>query len=177
MFYAGHGYEDAYWVAVLMMIPNMIPLVQSVCLNVIVAQNKHQFRSIVYLGIAIANVIGTWLLMKPLGIIGAALMTGLALVVGQGFIMNWYYHKKTGLDMVRFWKQLGKIYIIPSLLCIFTLFIAMWIDLNNIYVWILGVLIYTHLFCILNWYFVMNAYEKNIIISPLKKIRHSISKR
>ena len=48
-FYVGSGYEDAYWVAVLMMIPNMIPLVQSVCLSIIIAQNKHRFRSIVYL--------------------------------------------------------------------------------------------------------------------------------
>ena len=78
-FYAGDEYKDSYWVAVLMMVPNMIPLVQSVCLSVIIAKNKHKFRSLVYLGIAILNVIGTWFLMQtPLGIIGAALMTGSA---------------------------------------------------------------------------------------------------
>ena len=70
---------EAYWIAILMMIPNMIPLVQSVCLNVIVAQNRHQFRSLVYLGIAIVNVVGTWFLMQYMGIIGAAFMTGIPL--------------------------------------------------------------------------------------------------
>ena len=62
--YAGLGYEDAYWVAILMMVPNMIPLVQSVCLSIIVAKNKHRFRSLVYLGIAVVNVIGTWYMMQ-----------------------------------------------------------------------------------------------------------------
>lgn len=117
-FYVGDTYEDAYWVAILMMIPNMIPLVQSICLNVVVAQNKHKFRSLVYLGIAILNVVGTWFLMRYMGIIGAALMTGVALIIGQGFVMNWYYHKKTGLDMLRFWKQMLSVYIVPTLLCI-----------------------------------------------------------
>ena len=46
-----------------MMVPNMIPLVQSVCLSIIFAQNKHRFRSLTYLGIAILNVIGTWFMM------------------------------------------------------------------------------------------------------------------
>ena len=82
--YAGNEYKDAYWVAILMMVPNMIPLVQSICLNVIVAQNKHKFRSLVYLGIAITNVIGTWFMMHIWGVIGAALMTGIAVVIGQG---------------------------------------------------------------------------------------------
>lgn len=91
---SGDNYADAYWVAILMMVPNMIPLVQSVCLSIIVAKNKHKFRSLVYLGIAIVNVIGTWILMHIMGVIGAALMTGIALVLGQGFVMNWYYWKK-----------------------------------------------------------------------------------
>lgn len=32
-------------------------------------------------------------------IIGAMLMTCIALVIGQGFVMNWYYWKKTGLEI------------------------------------------------------------------------------
>ena len=112
-FYAGSEYAESYWVAVLMMIPNMIPLVQSVFLSIIVAKNKHKFRSIVYLGIAILNVVGTWILMQKMGIVGAALMTGIALVIGQGFIMNWYYMKKIELNIPYFWKKVGIIYIVP----------------------------------------------------------------
>ena len=63
----------------------MIPLIQSVCLNVIMAQNKHKFRSLVHLAVAIGNVIGTWFLMQVMGVVGAALMTGITLVIGHGF--------------------------------------------------------------------------------------------
>ena len=168
-FYAGDGYENAYWVAVFMMVPNMIPLVQSVCLSVIVAQNKHKFRSLVYLGIAVANVIGTWFLMQSMGIIGAALMTGFALLVGQGIVMNWYYHKKTGLDIIRFWKKVSVLYVIPTLLCISALILSQWVDFYSLPVLLTGIVVYTLIYCVLNWLFVMNDYEKNIVGEPLSK--------
>lgn len=175
-FYAGTEYAAAYWVAILMMIPNMIPLVQSVCLNIIVAQNKHKFRSIVYLGIAIVNVIGTWFLMQRMGIIGAALMTGIALIIGQGFVMNWYYAKKIKLNMSDFWKNVGRIYIIPSVMCIVAVLSSQWINYTNILVFLLGVLIYTTIYSLLNWCFVMNEYEKNIIYAPINVLKNKIKR-
>lgn len=170
-FYAGAGYEDAYWVAVLMMIPNMIPLVQSVFLSIIIAQNKHKFRSLVYLGIAILNVIGTWFLMHTsLGIVGAALMTGVALVIGQGFVMNWYYRKKIGLEIGRFWKSVGVIYIIPAVMAVVTHLVSRAIDFYRIVPLFAGIAVYTVIFCILNWGFVMNTYEKELIMNPIRKL-------
>jgi len=172
-FYAGAEYAEAYWVAVLMMIPNMIPLVQSVCLNVVVAQNKHRFRALMYLGIAVLNVIGTWFLMQYMGIVGAALMTGGALIFGQGFVMNWYYHNKTGLDMIRFWKQLGPIYFVPFTMSIAAWMISKYINFYNVFALLTGIFVYTVVYCILNWLFVMNRYEKQLIQRTLKPGRRT----
>lgn len=176
-FYVGDGYADAYWVAVFMMVPNMIPLVQSVCLSIITAQNKHRFRSLVYLGIAVINVIGTWLLLNKMGIIGAALMTGLALILGQGFVMNWYYHNKTGLNMIRFWKSVSKLYILPCCMCIITLILSRVIDFYQLAALFTGIVLYTILYCILNWRFVMNEYEKTIIREPLQKLYQKVGRK
>lgn len=167
-FYAGEGYEESYWVAIFMMIPNMIPLVQSVCLSIIVAQNKHRFRSIVYLGIAIVNVIGTWIMMNLIGVVGAALMTGVALVIGQGFVMNWYYATYTGLEIGRFWKEVSKIYILPLILCAVTLFLSTYVSFENLWIMLAGIVVYTLIYCVLNFKVVMNEYEKNLLLSPLR---------
>ncbi len=176
-FYIGSGYEDAYWVAILMMVPNMIPLVQSVCLSIIIAKNKHRFRALVYLGIAIVNVIGTWILMHIMGIIGAAFMTGIALIIGQGIVMNMYYWKKIGLNIPRFWKELGKVYIVPTIMCAITLLLYLFIDFYNIYFLVIGIVIYTIIFCLLNWFIVMNDYEKDIFRGPVKKIIGKVKRR
>lgn len=176
-FYAGEAYADAYWVAVLIMIPNMIPLVQSVCLNIVVAQNKHRFRSLVYLGIAIANVIGTWILMQYMGIIGAALMTSIALFVGTGLVMNWYYWKKIGLNIPKFWRQVGIIYAIPATLCVLTLMLSQIVDFYNIITMLSGIIIYTMLFVGFNWRLMMNQYEKDLLLNPLHKIFQVIKRK
>lgn len=167
-FYAGAGYEESYWVAVFMMIPNMIPLVQSVCLSIIVAQNKHKFRSIVYLGIAITNVIGTWLLIQRLGVVGAALMTGISLVFGQGLVMNWYYQKVIKLDMFGFWKKMIPIYTLSLVMVILTVIISKFINFYNLANLLLGIIIYTVVYCIVNYFFIMNSYEKNTIKEIIK---------
>lgn len=170
-FYAGAEYADAYWVAVFVMIPNMIPLVQSVCLNVITAQNRHKFRSLVYLGIALLNIVGTWFLMHtPLGVVGAALMTGIATVAGQGFAMNWFYWKKADLQIGRFWKVLSRQYVIPIAMCIGTLLLYRWIDFYSLPVLAAGIIVYTVIYCVLNWIFIMNDYEKELFWGIARKI-------
>ena len=168
-FYAGKGYEDAYLIAIFMMIPNVIPLIQSVFLSIIVAKNMHRFRSLVYLLIAVINIIGTWILLNYMGIIGAALMTGLALLLGQGLIMNIYYSKKVKLDVSRFWKKVFPIIPIPVLLTVITKVISNYIDFYNIFNLLIGIIIFTLLYCVLNWFIVFNKYEKSLILNPVKK--------
>lgn len=175
--YAGDGYQESYWVAILMMVPNMIPLVQSVCLSTIIAKNKHKFRSIVYLGIAITNVIGTWILMHIMGVIGAALMTGIALVIGQGFVMNWYYWKKIKLEIPRFWKEVSKIYIFPIIMCVLVLISSLYINYYNIITLVIGIIVYTLVYVLVNWFFVMNDYEKSIFKDPVMKVLNKFRKK
>ncbi|MCC2707600.1 lipopolysaccharide biosynthesis protein [Intestinibacter bartlettii] len=169
-YYAGKGYEESYWVAILMMIPNMIPLAQTVCLNVVIAQNNHQFRSIVYLVIAIINVIGTWFLMQIMGVIGAALMTGIALIIGHGFAMNWFYKVKSGLDIEHFWIEVGKTYIIPIIICVVFCIVSRYIDFYNIKLFFIGIIVYTVIYSVLLWQFILNEYEKNLFLKPFLKI-------
>ena len=175
--WAGEGYEEAYWVAIATMIPACVPLIQNVAMNVIVAQNKHRFRSLTLLFIAVINVVGTILLVKPLGIVGAALVTGGATVLGQGFIMNWYYWKKIGLEIPRFWKETGKMFIIPTIMCVITLLIKQFITLDT-WMWLLlAIAIYTIVFAITNGFIVMNDYEKDICIGPIRKIMNKFKKQ
>lgn len=167
---------DAYWVALVTMIPACIPLVQNVALNVIVAQNRHRFRSLMYLVIAIINVVGTLFCVNYFGIIGAAGVSGIASFLGNGIAMNWYYWKKNGLEIPRFWKNVGHLFIIPIIMCSISLIVVSFIQLNSWIVLLLFIAVYTVLFVLLNWFIVMNDYEKDIVRSPLKKIKSKLIK-
>ena len=175
--WAGPEYEDAFWVAVLTMFPLCIPLIQNTGLSFVTAQNKHQFRSIVYLIIASLNVISTWLVVPAMGIIGAALCSCVSYLLGQGLIMNLYYYKVTGLDIPLFWKNILKMAMIPALMLAAGLLLRRVVVLDNWITFLAGVAVFTAVYAALMYRFVMNEYEKDIIRGPLRKILRMLGRK
>lgn len=171
-FWAGENYQDTYWVALVTMIPLSIPLIENIAYNVIVAQNKHQFRAIIYVIIAIANIISTYLILPVFGIIGAAVCTGIAFLVGNGIVMNFYYARVTKLEIYRFWKNILRMSIVPVVLIIIGLpLVSKLFKPANLFAFLIEVVIYTIIFCISSWCVSMNNYEKNLIKELIGKIR------
>ena len=169
-FYVGDLYAESYIVALLIMIPYMIPIVQNVCLNIVVAKNKHRFRSLVYLGIAVLNVVGTWILIRTIGVTGAALMSGLALIIGQGLVMNWFYSKKIGLEIGRFWKSVLPIYLFPVIMAFSTILIGKYIiDFYRVIPLVCGIILFALVYVLYNWSLIMNEDEKSIIKSLIHR--------
>lgn len=175
--WAGPEYADSFWVAVMTMFPLCIPLIQNTGLSFITAQNKHQFRSIVYLTIAILNVISTYLLVPTMGIIGAALCSCVSYLLGQGLIMNIYYYKVTGLDIPLFWKNILKMTIIPGLMLVAGLMLKRVIVMDNWFIFFGGVVVFTAVYVVLMYLFAMNDYEKDIIRKPLRKILRIVKRK
>ena len=168
--WAGHGYEDAYYIALLLIIPFCIPLIQNLGISIMQAKNMHKFRSILLLFISIANIGISIPLAKLYGGIGAAIGTAGSLLIGNGIIINIYYYKKVGINVLKFWKEIIKMTlfnIIPlSIILIFIYFIK----LNGfISIMVYGG-IYTIIYFIVSYLFVMNRYEKDIINKVLNKI-------
>lgn len=174
--WAGSEYENAYYIALVTLIPLAIPLIQNTGLSIVVAQNKHQFRSIVYLVIAIFNVISTYLIVPYWGELGAAFCSGISYVIGQIIIMNIYYYKVTKLDILMFWKNIGKMTVIPGVMVILGMWICSKSNLTSWGILILEILIYTFVYSLSMYFIVMNNYEKDVVRKPILKLLGKINK-
>lgn len=169
MFWAGNGYGESYIITLLLIIPVTIPLIQNLGIEIQRAKNKHKARSIVYFMIAIANILISIPLIKVFGPVGAAFGTTISLVVGNVLFMNWYYHKKLGIDIVYFWRhilQFSKAFVFPVLIGI----IAQYCTYSNVAELVIAILIYSIVFCISMYLFGMNDEEKNIVNKPIRKL-------
>ena len=169
-FWAGEGYDDAYYVALLLIIPGSIPLVQNLGIEVQRALNKHQFRSIVYICMAVLNVVLTVILCQRYGAIGTAIGTATSLVVANGFVMNIYYHKKCNIDIIAFWKSIGRLavgLIIPVIcgIAIMNLF-----EFTSIFLLLGGIVVYTLIYAVSMWILGMNDYERSLVKVPFQKL-------
>jgi len=165
--WAGPEYRETYPIALLLIIPVTIPLIQNLGIEIQRAKNMHQFRSWVYLFIAIGNIIISIPLTKAYGGVGAACGTAIALLIGNGILMNWYYHRRVGLNMIFFWGQIMR--FVPALFppIIVGIVIVRFVDLYNIVAFLVCGLSYTIVYCISMWFLGMNQYEKNLIGKPI----------
>ena len=169
--WAGNAYEDAYWVALLLIIPVTVPLVQNLGIEIQRAKNKHQVRSLVYTGLALLNILLSIFLIRRWGCIGAAAGTAVALLAGNGIFMNWYYQTRLGLNMRYFWKEILSLFpaLVLSGCCgiVFLAFIKIdtWLELLGC------VLVFTLIYGIAMWKFGLNEFERKLAYKVLKKPR------
>jgi O-antigen/teichoic acid export membrane protein len=168
--WAGDDYGGTYPIVLLLIIPVTIPLTQNIGVEIQKAKNMHQFRSWVYLGIALLNVLLSIPLAKVYGGVGAALGTAISLVIGNGFVMNWYYNATIGLNIKYFWSQILR--FIPSLIIpvICGVLMNIYIDIYKPITFLTSGVAYVIVFCISMWFLGMNQYEKNLVGKPIGKM-------
>ncbi len=170
IFWGGQEYVKAYEVGCVLIIPVTIPLIQNLGISILQAKNKHKFRTIVLFTIAILNIIVSVPLAKQYGAMGSAIGTALGIIIGPTLIMNWYYKAKVGINIKEFWKNIIKMVIPIVILFLIANFIIQFIDITKIFNMGIAIIIYTMIFGVVAWEFIMNQYEKNLIKKPIKKL-------
>lgn len=168
--WAGQSYGDAYYMALFLMIPVTFPLVQNLGIEIQKAKNLHQFRSLVYLSVAVGNVILSIVLTRAFGGVGAAAATGVALLIGNVVLMNWHYWVRVGLDIGRFWRQICRLFLgmIPAFAIGAVISIGM--DLATVGSLMLAVATYGGLYAACVWWLSMNDYERRLIGGPAMRL-------
>ena len=170
--WVGQDYEDVYIIFLMLAIALVIPSCQSVGINILEARNMHKFRSIVYMCIAVLNIIITVMLVPKYEAIGAAIGTTFSLIIGNNIIINFYYAKKIHLEIKRFFKEVF-MKAIPNMIMVG--FIS-WIIIKTIGLrlsWInliINACIIIIIYAIIMYRFVLNDEEKNQIVQIKKKI-------
>lgn len=172
--WAGPGFEDSYFITLLIILPFTVDLIQNIGLAIMQAMNRYDFRARIYFLMGVLNL----LLAIPLGIkyggIGCAVATGISMIVGNGFIMNWYYGKEIHLAIDSFWKQIGKIsFVVTGCLGVGGLINAYLWPRGNILLFGLKILGYTIMYISAIYLMAMNQTEKNKINQILMKFRIS----
>lgn len=168
--WAGEGFEESYYIALLLMAPVTISLIQNLGIEIQRAKNKHQFRSIVYLLMAILNVFISLLFCKIWGTVGVAVGTTISLIVANGIIMNFYYKNALKIDIAMFWKNI--ILCFPSLIipCAFGLAVVYFDLLQGLASFLILVIVFSFIYFLSVYLFGLNVTEKEIIKRIVNKI-------
>ena len=170
--WAGVENSKAYYVALVLMLPQMMSYVQGVGYQLLQAMAKHKIPSIITSVSAIINVTITIILIHWNPLAGAVIGGFIALFLCEYVVMTFMYKKLIGIRLTVYYKGMFK----GTLPCILVTTIAgvlfRMLEFNR-FGWLgfvvnCGVML--AIYGVTMLLYGMNDYEKNLIFKPLKKI-------
>lgn len=172
--WAGANYQSSYTVALVILIPSAVPLIQSIGGVILQAKDMQKFKSILYFVISLVNVFLSIIFVQKWGIVGCALATALAFAVGNILIMNIYYWKRVFLDIPRFWLNILGMGV-PFVVCLAAgIIVNRFLVSDNWTVFTAKVTVFSVFYGLLMWFSAMNHYEKDLFIAPIKSITYKV---
>ena len=167
--WAGDDYADAYYLTLMFFVPLTVPLIQNLGILILQARNQMKFRSMLYIVIALCSLGLSIYLAQIYGGYGCAFATGMALLIGQGLIMNIYYQKKQRINIKVFWWEILKMSIVPAVFIVVGLYALNHFEPSNITVLDFAkyLILYTVLYIPLFLIFSINKEEKDLLLYPV----------
>lgn len=171
--WVGPAFIDSYYIAVFLTLPGIIVYSQQIEQTILFAKDKLKFRAVLYICTAFLTLILSILLIPNVGTIGAALAISISNILFMVIIMNYYYKSKLNIDIKSYFKLLWNILYKYSILLLI-LSLAKYLYKIDYYFnsWtqfvIIGIL-YSLLYIIFTYFFVLNNGERYSISINLKK--------
>ena len=164
-FMYGAEYIEAWFTAVLIMVPMLVNMTNGVVVNVLDILNKRLARSLILMCTTVLNIILTVWWVQKYGMIGAAIATAISTIIGQIILSNLYYSKIIGLKVSLLFSQ-GYKGTLPSLI---VAAISGWtitfIPSTSLVKLLVGGIVFLSVFAAMFWFFGANADEKQMLKS------------
>lgn len=118
----GDGFEDCYYLALILMVPVTFPLIVNTCLAILKAKKLLKFRTISLAYSVVINIILTVIGTRIWGYYAAAAGTAISTLVGSVLSLNIYYWVKLRMNMFkvyfRIFHKIALCILVPTVICI-----------------------------------------------------------
>lgn len=165
--WAGVEYQAVYNVTIIILVPYSLSLLGSLGGAILLINNNQKVLAFIYFLTSCIATISSWVLIKNLADIGAAISLAVSIVFSE-ILLNYYYKFRIGLHIARFWKNVFQI-IFPIILYSFVFKLCLFnIQIDTYMRLALFVLLFLCLYLPV-FYLSMNSYEKNSLKRILLK--------
>lgn len=171
----GEEFKKSYGIVVLLILPGFITLTQSIAMTLIYVENKVKYSAFIQICSSITSISISYLLIPKYGALGAAIGIFSGLMIFQVIGMNLVYYKLLHINIIKFFKN-SLFKMLPSLIIalIVGFTINHYIEANNYIIFSLKAALLTIVYIIIMFGLSLNDYEKDLIVSPIKKIGSKI---
>lgn len=166
----GEQYMGAWTIALIIMVPSMIELIESIAISVTLAKGKNGIRTLILAVAALFNIIFTIIFIKWFGYLGAPIATALSYVFGYIVATNIFYYKVLGINVIRVFKGIfNRIWLclLGTGLCSIPLFLFMSSNFLMLFIKVVYVAIF---FAFFMFVYGFDKEEKNSVKKLFSKV-------
>ena len=169
----GVGYDGLWLCALLIIMPSLVELPQSVGVTAITASGKVRARAMVFLAMAACNIVLGFILSASLGALGGCLSICIAYslrTVGQNVI----YRNLLGIDLGSFFADTFGGWVFPAVVTLMScIFLDWFFPLRGWAGLLVAGCLAGCVYAVLCWKFSMNNYERGLVTSFVSKRKKS----
>jgi O-antigen/teichoic acid export membrane protein len=169
--WAGPAYEQAYYIVLIVVISSLVPRIQASINAIAQAYNKHGFLTTMYFLMGVANVGISIFLVKFMGIVGTAVGTAIALIIGNTIGANIYFSKEFNINVKRCLKDT---FSGIALVCMLTLFCGLALNIllgyKGFTIFFVKVSLLIAIYAILMMWIGFNNNEKTLLKSIIGRL-------
>lgn len=171
--WVGETYKDSFIVALIIMFSYTLPLVQSFANSILEARSMFAFKAVTYISlIGIGTVVGAFLI-QYYGLVGVIYGSAGGWILSQ-VIMNFYYKRVIGLDILRFFKELFAGLGIAFLLVLAIGYGIDFIPGSGWFNLVVKIAAFGLVYCVLVYKFGMNASERAVVTGSIPFLKKKI---
>lgn len=170
LLWVGDSFSESYICAILIIIPSLFQLPQEIGLQSIYSKNMVKPLAKVFAFMAVSSIAVSLALAKPLGATGIGISVFIAYVfrtIGMDIIL----YKNLNINVFKFFKDSFGVMVLPLCLC---LCLGKAISFINLFTgwtgFIFNGICFVLLYCFIMYYLAMNTVERDMMLSPIKRL-------
>ena len=171
--WVGEAYREAYWLSVIVLATEVFGASQSMFNSLMQAMNLHKLRALLSMAISVVKIVLTVVMTQAFGLLGCAIAFFAGWLIKQ-IAFNLYYHKRVGLDMIRFWLRMMKLYVplavVVAVLGIGSVLLQRALPATGYPLLLAYALVYCLLYAAAMWLIALTPYEKSLLRGVIKKV-------
>jgi O-antigen/teichoic acid export membrane protein len=166
----GPQFAFSYWIMLVILVPYTFELAGNARNIILQVKGLYWQRSAITLAMGVLNIPLTLVLLQEMGVLGAALATGAAIMAGY-ILIALLLRIRVGMEMTRYWVQTGR-GIVPIAVVLTAL--GLWAERFLPEGWvplIVSGLTYTAIFCLVFYRWAANQEERAFIARLFSRLR------
>ncbi|ATP39033.1 polysaccharide biosynthesis protein [Solibacillus sp. R5-41] len=170
--WVGDSFKLTYLIVLILMSTFSLDLIQNLGLVIMQAKGKYIFRAYTLIICSILNILISIPIIKIYGSVGTAAITAIFVFIGNVFVLNIYYHKVLKLDMIDYWRKIGKLIVIITMITIVGFIIKgkfLVDDWGSLFIYIF---IYSVIYCVVIFFAYLSKSEKLWIYNKMNRLKN-----